>query len=143
MLSADGVSGAAAASAKGKEERKAKNVIRAWKRERDAAAAAAAPPAPPARPRKEKPGDGPSPPPSVFLAEHHLCRDGHGHCAAPDARILGDNGANSGASDAIVVRRQLDDTPAAKKHRAADKVGNTGVSRPHAPIEGLVVVPLP
>ncbi|XP_040010032.1 zinc finger protein 608 [Xiphias gladius] len=92
-----------ATCAKGKEERKGKNVIRGWKRERDrerdAAAPPAAPPAPPVRTRKEKPGDGSSPPPSVFLPssalpEHHPCRDGPGHClcAPPDPRIAGDNG---------------------------------------------------
>ncbi|XP_070760637.1 zinc finger protein 608 [Enoplosus armatus] len=147
-----------ATCAKGKEERKGKNVIRGWKRERDRERDrdAAAPPAPPVRARKEKPGDGSSPPPSVFLPssaplpEHHLCRDGpgHCHCAAPDSRIPGDNcgannvnnnnncgsngggGANKTALDcgvksgggAIVVRRQHDDTPAAKKHRGAEKV---------------------
>lgn len=130
---------------KSKEERKGKNVIRGWKRERDRDAAAA--PAPPLRARKEKPGDGSSPPPpSVFLPEHHLCRDGSGlcPCAAPDCRIMGDNsnvnnhnncGSNSGGAankttlecgvksgGAIVVRRQHDDTPAAKKHRGAEKV---------------------
>ncbi|XP_041855405.1 zinc finger protein 608 isoform X2 [Melanotaenia boesemani] len=127
-----------APGAKGKEERKGKNVIRGWKRERDRERDAAAPPA---RTRKEKPGDGSSPPPSVFLSssvlpEHHLCRDGPGlcRCAAPESRITGDNaGANNvnnnktaldgGAkSGAIVVRRQHDDTPAAKKHRGAEKV---------------------
>ncbi|XP_067376798.1 zinc finger protein 608 isoform X2 [Channa argus] len=141
-----------ATCAKGKEERKGKNVIRGWKRERDRERDAAAPPAPPARTRKEKPGDGSSPPPSVFLptpalTEHHLCRDGpgHCHCAAPEPRIMGDNGGannvnnnnisgsngggaaldcgvKSGGGGAIVVRRQHDDTPAAKKHRAAEKV---------------------
>ncbi|XP_038559745.1 zinc finger protein 608 isoform X2 [Micropterus salmoides] len=142
-----------ATCAKGREERKGKNVIRGWKRERDRERDAAATPAPPARARKEKPGDGSSPPPSVFLPssaapEHHLCRDGpgHCHCAAPDSRIVGDNGnnvnnnnncasngggaANKAALDcgvksgggAIVVRRQHDDTPAAKKHRGAEKV---------------------
>ncbi|KAF3695387.1 hypothetical protein EXN66_Car011063 [Channa argus] len=140
-----------ATCAKGKEERKGKNVIRGWKRERDRERDAAAPPAPPARTRKEKPGDGSSPPPSVFLptpalTEHHLCRDGpgHCHCAAPEPRIMGDNGGannvnnnnisgsngggaaldcgvKSGGGGAIVVRRQHDDTPAAKKHRAAEK----------------------
>ncbi|XP_029017045.1 zinc finger protein 608 [Betta splendens] len=140
---ADGVSAVSTASAsatcaKGKEERKGKNAIRAWKRERERERDAAAPPAPPVRTRKEKPGDGPSPPPSVFLPEHHLCRDGHGHghghCAAPDAGIMGDNnnsaagrnaldaGIQSGGADAIVVRRLHDDTPTAKKHRGAEKV---------------------
>lgn len=141
-----------ASCAKSKEERKGKNVIRGWKRERERDAAA--PPAPPVRTRKEKPGDGSSPPPSVFLPssalpEHHLCRDGpgHCHCAAPDSRIMGDNsntnnvnnnnncGSNGGGAankatldcgvksgGAIVVRRQHDDTPAAKKHRGAEKV---------------------
>lgn len=131
---------------KSKEERKGKNVIRSWKRERDRDAAA--PPAPPLRTRKEKPGDGSSPPPpSVFLPEHHPCRDGSGlcPCAAPDCGIMGDNsnvnnnnncgssgggaagkatldcGVKSGGG-AIVVRRQHDDTPAAKKHRGAEKV---------------------
>lgn len=143
-----------ASCAKSKEERKGKNVIRGWKRERDRDAAA--PPAPPVRTRKEKPGDGSSPPPSVFLPssalpEHHLCRDGpgHCHCAAPDSRIVGDNsntnnvnnnnncGSNGGGAankatldcgvksgGAIVVRRQHDDTPAAKKHRGAEKVSS-------------------
>lgn len=134
-----------AGCAKTKEDRKGKNVIRGWKRERDRDVAA--PPAPPVRTRKEKPGDGSSPPPSsVFLPEHHLCRDGPGHCAAPDSRIMGDNsnannvnnnnncGSNGSAVNkatldcgiksggAIVVRRQHDDTPAAKKHRGAEKV---------------------
>lgn len=148
-----------ASCAKGKEERKGKNVIRGWKRERDRERDrdAAAPPAPSVRTRKEKPGDGSSPPPSVFLPssalpEHHLCRDGpgHCHCAAPDSRIMGDNGntnnvnnnnncgsngggaASKAALDcgvksgggAIVVRRQHDDTPAAKKHRGAEKVSS-------------------
>lgn len=143
-----------ATCAKGKEERKGKNVIRGWKRERDRERdAAAAPPAPPVRTRKEKPGEGSSPPPSVFLpssalTEHHLCRDGPGHCrcAAPDSRIMGDNnnvnnnnnsgsngganknaldcGVKSGGGDAIVIRRQHDDTPAAKKHRGAEKVSS-------------------
>ncbi|XP_070690538.1 zinc finger protein 608 [Pempheris klunzingeri] len=142
----------AASCAKGKEERKGKNVIRGWKRERDRErdrdAAAAAPPV---RTRKEKPGDGSSPPPSVFLPssalpEHHPC-SGLCHCAASDSRIVGDNGgsinvnnnnncgstgggaASRAALDcgvksggAIVVRRQHDDTPAAKKHRGAEKV---------------------
>lgn len=142
-----------ASCTKSKEERKGKNVIRGWKRERDRDAAA--PPVPPVRTRKEKPSDGSSPPPSVFLPssalpEHHLCRDapGHCHCAAPDSRIMGDNsntnnvnnnnncGSNGGAANkamldcgvksggAIVVRRQHDDTPAAKKHRAAEKVSS-------------------
>ncbi|XP_029295545.1 LOW QUALITY PROTEIN: zinc finger protein 608 [Cottoperca gobio] len=138
--------------AKGKEERKGKNMIRGWKRERDRERDAAAHPA---RTRKEKPGDGSSPPPSVYLSssalpEHHLCRDGPGHCpcAALDSRITGDNsiinnvnnnnncGSNGGGAanktaldcgvksggGAIVVRRQHDDTPAAKKHRGAEKV---------------------
>ncbi|XP_068165759.1 zinc finger protein 608 [Antennarius striatus] len=145
-----------ASCAKGKEERKGKNVIRGWKRDRDRERDAAALPAPPVRTRKEKPGDGSSPPPSVFLPsstlpEHHLCRDGpgHCHCAAADSRIMGDNsnsnnvnnnnncgssgggaaskstldcGVKSGGGGAIVVRRQHDDTPAAKKHRGAEKV---------------------
>ncbi|XP_029960602.1 LOW QUALITY PROTEIN: zinc finger protein 608-like [Salarias fasciatus] len=105
---------AAAACAKPKEERKGKNVIRGWKRDRDA---------PPGRARKEKPGDGSPPPPppphhhhppppSVFLPssssssslpEHH-----------PSAL---DCGVKSSGGGAIVVRRQHDDTPAAKKHR--------------------------
>ncbi|XP_078105958.1 zinc finger protein 608 [Sander vitreus] len=139
-----------ATCAKGKEERKGKNVIRGWKRERDRDSAA-----PPVRTRKEKPGDGSSPPPSLFLPssalpEHHLCRDGpgHCHCAAPESRIMGDNsninnvnnnnnsGSNGGGAanktaldcgvksggSAIVVRRQHDDTPAAKKHRGTEKV---------------------
>ncbi|KAK2838136.1 hypothetical protein Q5P01_015348 [Channa striata] len=135
-----------AACAKGKEERKGKNVIRGWKRDRDAAAA------PPVRTRKEKPGDGQSPPPSVFLSEHPVCRDGpghchgpgpgpgHCHCAAPEPRTAAENGnvnsssgssrsaldcggrSGGGGGGAIVVRRQHDDTPAAKKHRAAEKV---------------------
>lgn len=141
-----------AGCAKSKEERKGKNVIRGWKRERDRDAAGA----PPVRTRKEKPGDGSSPPPSAFLPssalpEHHLCRDGpgHCHCAAPDSRITGDNsntnnvnnnnncGSNGGGAankatldcgvksgGAIVVRRQHDDTPAAKKHRGAEKVSS-------------------
>ncbi|GLD73887.1 zinc finger protein 608-like isoform X1 [Lates japonicus] len=150
-----------ATCAKGREERKGKNMIRGWKRERDrereAAAPPAAPPAAPVRTRKEKPGDGSSPPPSVFLPssalpEHHLCRDGpgHCHCASPDSRIMGDNsntnnvnnnnnsGSNGGGAasksaldcgvksggGAIVVRRQHDDTPAAKKHRGAEKLGS-------------------
>ncbi|XP_034086177.1 zinc finger protein 608 isoform X2 [Gymnodraco acuticeps] len=140
-----------ATCAKGKEERKGKNVIRGWKRERDRERDTAAPPA---RARKEKPGDGSSPPPSLFLPssalpDHHLCRDGpgHCHCAAPDSRSMGDNsnisnvnnnnisGINGGGvanktalecvksgGGAIVVRRQHDDTPAAKKHRGAEKV---------------------
>ncbi|XP_072243367.1 zinc finger protein 608 isoform X1 [Leuresthes tenuis] len=139
-----------ATCAKGKEERKGKNMIRGWKRERDRDRDTAAPPA---RTRKEKPGDGSSPPPSVFLPstalpEHHLCGPGHCPCTAPDSRILGDNSgannvnnnnnnnnnsgsaANKSALDcgvksgggAIVVRRQHDDTPAAKKHRGAEKV---------------------
>ncbi|KAK1892532.1 Paired amphipathic helix protein Sin3b [Dissostichus eleginoides] len=139
-----------ATCAKGKEERKGKNMIRGWKRERDRERDTAAPPA---RTRKEKPGDGSSPPPSLFLPssalpDHHLCRDGpgHCHCAAPDSRTMGDNSnisnvnnnnisgingggvANKTALDcvksgggAIVVRRQHDDTPAAKKHRGAEK----------------------
>ncbi|CAJ1069666.1 LOW QUALITY PROTEIN: zinc finger protein 608 [Xyrichtys novacula] len=141
-----------ASCAKGKEERKGKNVIRGWKRERDRERDAA-PPAPAVRTRKEKPGDGSSPPPSVFLPapalpEHHLCRDGPAHClctATDSSRIMGDNGnvnnnssngsngggaANKSALEcgvksgggAIVVRRQHDDTPAAKKHRGAEKV---------------------
>lgn len=148
------VTAPSASCAKGKEERKGKNMIRGWKRERDRERDAAAPPA---RTRKEKPGgDGssppPPPPPSVFLPssalpapEHHLCRDGSGHClcAAPDSRLLGDisnvnnnNNSNGAAAvstgktalecgvktGAIVVRRQQDDTPAAKKHRGAEKV---------------------
>ncbi|KAM4579415.1 zinc finger protein 608 [Fundulus diaphanus] len=124
-----GISEAAAAAppaAKGKEERKGKSLIRGWKRDRDAAG-------PPARVRKEKPGDdGPSPPPSVFLPEHHL---GPGHCLgpAPEPRVpAGENTNMSGkpASDcgaktgggAIVVRRLHDEPPAAKKHRGADKM---------------------
>ncbi|KAJ4941453.1 hypothetical protein JOQ06_011332, partial [Pogonophryne albipinna] len=139
-----------ATCAKGKEERKGKNVIRGWKRERDRERDTAVPPA---RARKEKPGDGSSPPPSLFLPssallDHHLCRDGpgHCHCAAPDSRSMGDNsnisnvnnnnisGINGGGvanktalecvksgGGAIVVRRQHDDTPAAKKHRGAEK----------------------
>ncbi|KAM9360171.1 LOW QUALITY PROTEIN: zinc finger protein 608 [Symphorus nematophorus] len=162
MISADGCSSdsnnnnngvsevaSPASCAKGKEERKGKNVIRGWKRERDRERDrdAAAPPVPPARTRKEKLGDGSSPPPSVFLPssalpEHHLCRDGpgHCHCAAPNSRIMGDNsgtnnvnnnnncgsngggGAGKSALDCGVVRRQHDDTPAAKKHRGAEKV---------------------
>ncbi|XP_037633775.1 LOW QUALITY PROTEIN: zinc finger protein 608 [Sebastes umbrosus] len=96
-----------ASCTKGKEERKGKNVIRGWKRDRDRDRDAAASSN---RTRKEKPpGDGASPPPpppplppsSVFLPSsalllpehhHHLCRDGHCHCAAPDSRITGDNG---------------------------------------------------
>lgn len=140
---------------KSKEDRKGKNVIRGWKRERDRDAAAS-PAAPPLRPRKEKPGDGSSPPPAVFLAEHHLCRDcpGHCHCAGPDSRMMGDSGNiiinNSNVNNnnhcngaagkatldcgvksggAIVVRRQHDDTPAAKKHRGAEKV--RGLSFPY------------
>nr|XP_004555811.2 zinc finger protein 608 isoform X3 [Maylandia zebra] len=147
------VTAPSASCAKGKEERKGKNMIRGWKRERDRERDAAAPPA---RTRKEKPGgDGsspPPPPPSVFLPssalpapEHHLCRDGSGHClcAAPDSRLPGDisnvnnnNNSNGAAAvstgktalecgvktGAIVVRRQQDDTPAAKKHRGAEKV---------------------
>lgn len=142
---------------KSKEERKGKNVIRGWKRERDRDAAA--PPAPPLRTRKEKSCDGSSPPPpSVFLPEHHPCRSGLCPCAAPDCRIMGDNGnvnnnnncgsAGGGAASkatldcgvksggAIVVRRQHDDTPAAKKHRGAEKVRgilllarNTGITK--------------
>uniref|UniRef100_A0A3Q1GAU5 Zinc finger protein 608 n=1 Tax=Acanthochromis polyacanthus TaxID=80966 RepID=A0A3Q1GAU5_9TELE len=131
----------AAPCAKAKEERKGKNVIRGWKRDRDRERERDAA-APPARTRKEKPGEGSSPPPSVFLPEHHLCRDGPGLCrcaAAPDSRLPGDtgnvnnnnnsggNGAGKAALDcgvksgAIVVRRQHEDTPAAKKHRG-DKV---------------------
>lgn len=134
---------APASCAKGKEERKGKNVIRGWKRERDRErerdAAPAAPAAPAVRTRKEKPGDGSSPPPSVFLPspalpEHHLC-------LCDSSRIMGDSGTvnnngvngsngNKSALDcgaksgggAIVVRRQHDDTPAAKKHRGAEKV---------------------
>lgn len=125
-----------AGCAKSKEDRKGKNVIRGWKRERDS-------PAPPARSRKEKPGDGSSPPPSVFLlssalAEHHPCGDGPGpcRCAALDSRMAGDNGNNVNNNNnncgskatldcgAIVVRRQHDDTPAAKKHRGAEKVSS-------------------
>uniref|UniRef100_A0A3B3BC92 Zinc finger protein 608 n=1 Tax=Oryzias melastigma TaxID=30732 RepID=A0A3B3BC92_ORYME len=130
---------APAACAKGKEERKGKNVIRGWKRERDRERdrdrdAAA----PPARTRKEKPGDGPSPPPSVFLPssaqfEHHLCRDGpaQSRCGAP-----GDSAQDCGLkSGAIVVRRPLDDTPTAKKHRGADKVNPMfTVPAPPAPV---------
>lgn len=134
---------------KSKEERKGKHVIRGWKRERDRDEAA--PPAPPLRTRKEKSGDGSSPPPpSVFLPEHHLCRSGLCPCAAPDCRIMGDNGnvnnnnnnncgsggANKATLDcgvksggAIVVRRQHDDTPAAKKHRGAEKVRGISLSR--------------
>ncbi|XP_034027048.1 zinc finger protein 608 [Thalassophryne amazonica] len=130
---ADGNGGDAAAAspsapcAKGKEERKGKNVIRAWKRDRDRE-----------RVRKEKPGDGSSPPPpppaAVFLKssalpEHSACRDGC-RCAAPEPRIAGENGGAKPAVDcglesdggAAGSRRELDDTPAAKKHRAADKV---------------------
>ncbi|XP_029985880.1 zinc finger protein 608, partial [Sphaeramia orbicularis] len=144
-------SSAHAACGKGKEERKGKNVIRSWKRDRDRDRDRDAPAAAPVRTRKEKPGDGASPPPppsSVFLPEHHhLCRD-HCRCAAPDARIMGENGntnvnnnnnnnsgsnaaaktaldcgaKSGGGGGAIVVRRQHDDTPAAKKHRGTDKV---------------------
>ncbi|KAM3610330.1 uncharacterized protein V6R79_002345 [Siganus canaliculatus] len=159
-----------ASCAKGKEDRKGKNVIRGWKRERDRERDrdAAATPAPPVRTRKEKPGDGSSPPPSVFLPssalpEHHLCRDGpgHCHCSAPDSRIMGDNsntnnvnnnnncGSNGGGvvnknaldcgvksgGGAIVVRRQHDDTPAAKKHRGAEKV-DPMFTMPAPPVPG-------
>ncbi|KAK9522021.1 hypothetical protein VZT92_018517 [Zoarces viviparus] len=152
----NGVSDVPAASpatcAKGKEERKGKNVIRGWKRDRDRERDAAAPP--PARTRKEKPGDGSSPPPpppppsavflpSCALPEHPLCPNGagHCHCAAQDSGIPGDNGhintvGSSGSNNAldcgvksgggaIVVRRQHDDTPAAKKHRGAEKVSSS------------------
>lgn len=139
------INASASGCSKTKEERKGKNIIRGWKRERERDAQAA-PAAPPLRTRKEKPGDGSSPPPpSVFLPEHPLCRDGSGlcPCAAPDCRIMGDNnnnvnnnnncGSSGGAGKAtldcgvksggaIVVRRQHDDTPAAKKHRGAEKV---------------------
>ncbi|KAM9391770.1 LOW QUALITY PROTEIN: zinc finger protein 608 [Pholidichthys leucotaenia] len=131
-----------------KEERKGKNVIRGWKREKDRD-----PGAPPARTRKEKPRDvsspPPPPPPSVFLPEHHPCRDRCLCAAPPDSRTAADggdvnnnndnnnnnnnsgsHGAGKGALDcagvksggAIVVRRQHDDTPAAKKHRGAEKM---------------------
>lgn len=115
-----GGGGVSEAAVKGKEERKGKNLIRGWKRDRDAAA-------PPARIRKEKPGDdGPSPPPSVFLPEHHCLG------TAPDSRIpAGENASGKAAPDcgvksgggAIVVRRLHDEPPAAKKHRGAEKVG--------------------
>lgn len=137
------VAAPSASCAKGKEERKGKSVVRGWKRERDRERDA-----PSARTRKEKPADGssPPPPPSVFLPssalpapEHHLCGPGHCLCAAPDSRLPGDTGnvnnnnnSNGAAgktalecgvkSGAIVVRRQQDDTPAAKKHRGAEKV---------------------
>ncbi|XP_068452371.1 zinc finger protein 608 [Clinocottus analis] len=101
---------AAAPCAKSREERKGKNVIRGWKRDRDRDRDSAAPP--PAWTRKEKPGDGSSPPPlppplppppppsAVFLPsralpEHPLCPHGAGlcHCAAPEPRFPpGDNG---------------------------------------------------
>ncbi|XP_038143039.1 zinc finger protein 608 [Cyprinodon tularosa] len=121
---------AAPPAAKGKEDRKGKNLIRGWKRDRDA-------PVAPGRVRKEKPGDdGPSPPPSsAFLPEHHL---GPGHCLGPvpEPRIPAgesttipgasgkpapDCGVKNGAG-AIVVRRLHDEPPAAKKHRGAEKM---------------------
>ncbi|XP_037338533.2 zinc finger protein 608 isoform X2 [Pungitius pungitius] len=109
----------AATCAKGREERKGKNAIRGWKRDRDRDRDAWAAP-PPARTRKERSGDGSSPPPppppppplppphpsSAFLPpcalpEHPLCFTGAGvcRCAAPEPRIPGDNGGiNSGSS---------------------------------------------
>ncbi|XP_056136144.1 zinc finger protein 608 [Lampris incognitus] len=113
---ADGAAAAAspaAPCAKAKEERKGKNVMRGWKRERDAA---------PLRTRKERHGDGCSP--SVFPSglPEHLCRDNPGHGAA-DCRATGEN--RSGAKGAIVVRRQEEasaGTPAAKRQRGAEKV---------------------
>ncbi|XP_075935051.1 zinc finger protein 608 [Anarhichas minor] len=125
----NGVSEVPAASpatcAKGKEERKGKNVIRGWKRDRDRERDAAAPP--PARTRKEKPGDGSSPPPpppppppsavflpSCALPEHPLGPNGagHCHCAAQDSRIPGDNGhinnVNSGSSSSGSNNSALD-----------------------------------
>lgn len=130
---------AAAPCAKAKEDKKGKNVIRGWKRDRDRE-----------RFRKDKPCDGsppPAPPPSVFLAssglsEHHLCRDGPAlcRCAAPDPRVpRGDTGGLSivnnnssrapqdcGAkSGAIVIRKTQDEPPAPKKHRGAEKVSSS------------------
>uniref|UniRef100_A0A1A8BNQ6 Zinc finger protein 608 n=2 Tax=Nothobranchius kadleci TaxID=1051664 RepID=A0A1A8BNQ6_NOTKA len=150
---------APASRAKGKEERKGKNVIRGWKRERD-------PAAPAARTRKEKPGDdGPSSPSSVFHPEHRLCRDGTGPCSCtgPDPRIPGDNNitANGGAAGksapdsglkggggAIVGRRQHDDTPTAKKHRGTEKLdpmftvpAPPAPSHPGAPGSSLPLAP--
>ncbi|KAF3851530.1 hypothetical protein F7725_013302 [Dissostichus mawsoni] len=133
-----------ATCAKGKEERKGKNMIRGWKRERDRERDTAAPPA---RTRKEKPGDGSSPlPPSS--SRRPPCPIIICAATAPDTAtaprrtpgpweiiatlatgINGGGAANKTALDcvksgggAIVVRRQHDDTPAAKKHRGAEKV---------------------
>lgn len=107
-----------------KEERKGKNLIRGWKRDRDAAA-------PPARIRKEKSGDdGASPPPAAFLPEHHLGPGTDSRIPAGDSSTItggsgktaADCGVKSGGA-AIVVRRLHDEPPAAKKHRGAEKVG--------------------
>ncbi|XP_047237993.1 zinc finger protein 608 isoform X5 [Girardinichthys multiradiatus] len=145
-----GISEATAAAppaVKGKEERKGKNLIRGWKRDRD-------PTAPPARIRKEKPGDdGPSPPLSVFLPEHHL---GPGHCLGPVAESrfpAGENLNITGASGkpapdcgvksgggAIVVRRLHDEPPAAKKHRGAEKM-DPMFTMPAPPAPGHVGAP--
>ncbi|XP_062237248.1 zinc finger protein 608 [Platichthys flesus] len=172
----------AATCAKGKEERKGKNMIRGWKRDRDLDRDrdrdSAPPAAPSVRQRKERSGDGaspPPPPPSVFLSssalpEHHLCRDGPGLCRCDPRTTAGDSNSNNNNNNntnththgccgggrnaldcgakgggAIVVRRQHDDTPAAKKHRGAEKVdpmftvpappalGHPGSSLPSAP----------
>ncbi|XP_032434584.1 zinc finger protein 608 isoform X1 [Xiphophorus hellerii] len=106
-----------------KEERKGKNLIRGWKRDRDAAA-------PPARIRKEKSGDdGASPPPAAFLPEHHLGPGTDSRIPAGDSSTItggsgktaADCGVKSGGG-AIVVRRLHDEPPAAKKHRGAEKM---------------------
>ncbi|KAM4615825.1 zinc finger protein 608 [Polymixia lowei] len=140
----DGITASSASCAKGKEERKGKSVMRGWKRERDAAG----------RTRKEKHGDGSSSP-SVFASSAlpELCRDGSGHCAADSRVMMGDNGKNGldcgvKGGSAIVARR-YDDTaagsPAAKKHRAAEKVDTMfTVPAPPAPgPPGPPGVPLP
>ncbi|KAM8865416.1 zinc finger protein 608 [Synchiropus picturatus] len=146
----NGVCDVTAASAKVKEERKTKNVIRGWKRDKDRERDAVA------RARKEKPGDGSSPPPTpVFLSssappEQHLCRDAHCRCCvAPDSGIMGDGTAealdcslkNGGG---VVVRRQQDDTPSAKKQRGAERLDSMfTVPAPPTPAQPGVPSPAP
>ena len=132
----------AAPCAKAREDRKGKNVIRGWKRDRD-------------RDRDRCRRDGsppPAPPPSVFLpssglSEHPLCRDGPGlcRCAAVEPRVPGGDAGGpgpvsggrappdcGGKSGAAALRRTQDDAPANKKIRGPDKVSGRAAQPPPA-----------
>lgn len=105
----------AALCAKGKEEKKGKNLIRGWKRERDAV-----------RTRREKHNDGRTSPVFNSLPEH-VCavgsRENPCHCADDGMGDITKNALDCGikGGSAIVVRKN-DDTSTPSKKQRTEKV---------------------